>query len=127
VGTTTALFGIVAGVYMALMGPQGFKELGEGIMQKVAYAKGKIAEIPKVKLVLPEAHTFKEFLVDFNGTKKTVAEINKALLAANIFGGKDISKEFPVYGQSALYCITEMHTKEDIDKLVNSLAKVCAA
>ena len=127
VGTTTALFGIVSGVYMALMGPQGFKELGEGIMQKVAYAKAKIAEIPKVKIVLPNAYTFKEFLVDFNGTKKSVAEINKALLAANIFGGKDISKEFPIYGQSALYCITEMHSKEDIDNLVNVLAKVCAA
>jgi glycine dehydrogenase subunit 1 len=127
VGTTTALFGIVAGVYMALMGPQGFKELGEGIMQRVAYAKSKIADTPKVKIALPDAHAFKEFIVDFNGTKKTVAEINKALMAANIFGGKDISKEFPVYGQSALYCIAEMHTKEDIDNLVNVLAKVCAA
>ncbi len=43
VGTATGLYGIVAGVYMALMGPQGFKELGEGIMQRVAYAKKKIA------------------------------------------------------------------------------------
>ena len=127
VGTTTALFGIVAGVYMALMGPQGFKELGEGIMQRVAYAKGKIADIPKVKIALPDAPTFKEFIVDFNKTGKTVSEINKALLAANIFGGKDISKEFPVFGQSALYCITEMHTKEDIDNLVTVLGKICAA
>jgi glycine dehydrogenase subunit 1 len=76
---------------------------------------------------LPEAHAFKEFIVDFSGTKKTVVEINKALLAANIFGGKDISKEFPVFGQSALYCITEMHTKEDIDNLVTVLGKICAA
>lgn len=127
VGTTTALFGIVAGVYMALMGPQGFKELGEGIMQKVAYAKRKIADVPKVKIAMPGAHTFKEFIVDFSDTGKTVEKINKALLAANIFGGKDISKEFPVFGQSALYCITEMHTKEDIDNLVTVLAKVCAA
>jgi glycine dehydrogenase subunit 1 len=121
------LYGIVAGVYMALMGPQGFKELGEGIMQKVEYAKSKIAEVPKVKIASPGAYNFKEFIVDFNDTGKTVKEINKALLAANIFGGKDISREFPVFGQSALYCITEMHTKEDIDNLVTVLAKVCAA
>ena len=127
VGTTTALFGIVAGVYMALMGPQGFQELGEGIMQKVAYAKRKIGMVPKIKIASPDAYNFKEFIVDFNGTGKSVKKINKALLAANIFGGKDISREFPVYGQSALYCITEMHTKEDIDNFVTVLANVCAA
>ena len=66
-------------------------------------------------------HTFKEFIVDFNDTGKTVKEINKALLAANIFGGKDISREFPVFGQSALYCITEMHTREDIDNYISHL------
>jgi glycine dehydrogenase subunit 1 len=126
VGTTTALYGIVAGVYMALMGPQGFRELGEGIMQRVEYAKRKIAGIPKVKIASPQAYTFKEFIVDFNGTGKTVREINKALLSANIFGGKDISREFPIFGQSALYCVTEMHTKEDIDKLVTAFAGICA-
>jgi glycine dehydrogenase subunit 1 len=127
VGTTTALFGIVAGVYMALMGPQGFKELGEGIMQRVAYAKQKIAALPKIKIASENALIFKEFLVDFNDTGKTVEEINKALLAANIFGGKDISREFPIFGQSALYCITEMHTKDDIDKFVSVLGNICAA
>ena len=126
VGTTTALYGIVAGVYMALMGPQGFKELGEGIMQRAEYAKRKIAGIPKVTIASPGAFTFKELLIDFSATGKTVKEINKALLASKIFGGKDISGEFPVYGQSALYCITEMHAKEDIDKLVTALTDVCA-
>ena len=86
----------------------------------------KLHAVPKVKIVSPDAYTFKEFIVDFNGTGKTVKEINKALLAANIFGGKDISREFPIYGQSALYCITEMHTKEDIDYFVTVLANVCA-
>ena len=40
IGTTTALWGIAAGVYMALMGPQGFRDLGEGVMQRVKYAQG---------------------------------------------------------------------------------------
>jgi glycine dehydrogenase subunit 1 len=126
VGTTTALYGIIAGVYMALMGPEGFKELGEGLMQRAAYAKKKIAAIPRVRIPSPDAFTFKEFLVDFSETGKTVQEINNALLPSGIFGGKDISGEFPEYGQSALYCVTEMHTKEDIDKLVTVLSDVCA-
>jgi len=125
IGTCAALHGIVAGVYLALMGPQGMKELGEGIMQRVAYAKDLIGAIPGVKLPI-QGFDFKEFVVNFDGTGKKVAEINKALLTYKIFGGKDISEEYPMYGQSALYCITEVHLKEDIDKLVDALKEICA-
>ncbi len=52
VGTASALWGITAGVYLALMGPQGMVELGEGIMQRVAYAKKKLARIPGVRIRL---------------------------------------------------------------------------
>lgn len=63
-------------------------------------------------------------MVNFDGTGKTVAEVNKALLVRGIFGGKDLTKEFPELGHSALYCVTEVHTKDDIDKLVNALKEV---
>ena len=53
-----------------------------------------------------------------------MAEINKDLLARDIFGGKDLSQEFPELGQSALYCVTEVHTKADIDMLVEALKEV---
>ena len=125
IGTCAGLHGIVAGVYMALMGPQGFKELGEGILQRVAFTKAKLAEIPGVKIPL-SGFSYCDFLVDFNGTGKTVAEINKALLSYGIFGGKDLSKEFQVFGQCALYSVTEVHTMEDLDKLFCALASILA-
>ncbi len=124
IGTTTALWGIGAGVYMALMGPQGFRELGEGIMQRVQYAQGLLSNIKGVKVPVIKSPCFKEFVVNFDGTGKTVSEINKGLLEHKIFGGKDISQEFPEYGNSALYCITEVHTKEDIKKLALALEQV---
>ena len=34
VGTHAALWGIAAGVYLASMGPQGMKELGEAVLQR---------------------------------------------------------------------------------------------
>ena len=40
VGTAAALWGITAGVYLALMGPQGMTELGEGIMAADALRDG---------------------------------------------------------------------------------------
>ena len=69
---------------------------------------------------------FGEFAVNFDGTGWTVAEINRALLERDIFGGKDLSGEFPELGQSALYSFTEIHTKSDIDRLADVLKEVVA-
>ena len=69
---------------------------------------------------------FKEFVVNFDGTGKKVVRINKALLKHGIFGGKDLSAELPEFGQSALYCVTEIHSKDDIDRLAAALKEVVA-
>jgi len=124
-GTNAALFSICAGVYMASMGPKGMEEVGTTIMQRSQYAKKKIGEIAGVKLLF-NSPSFKEFVVNFDDTGKTVAEINKSLLDDRIFGGKDLSVEFPEFGQSAQFCVTEVHTKGDIDTLVASLKKAVA-
>lgn len=124
VGTATALWAITAGVYLALMGPQGMVELGEGIMQRSHYAAEQLNQIKGVKAPYLESAFFKEFVVNFDGTDMPVSEINKMLIDQGIFGGKDISETFPHLGNSALYCVTEVHQKKDIDKLVTSIKKV---
>ncbi len=123
VGTAAALFGIATGVYLSLMGPQGMQELGQVILQKSRYAQKKLREIPGVNIKFKSAH-FKEFVVDFSATGKTVKEINAALLKAGIYGGKDLSQDFSDFGQCALFCVTEMHTQEDIDALAQALESI---
>ena len=122
-GTTTALWAITAGVYLSLMGPKGMAEVGQTIMQRAQYAARRIAKIKGLKLAF-NTPFFKEFVVNFDGTGKRVGEVNAALLEAKIFGGKDISGEFPALGQSALYCVTEVITQADIDTLVDALERV---
>jgi len=122
IGTAAALWGITAGVYLALAGPQGMRELCTAIMQKCRYAMKKMSEIPGITLPHERSAHFREFVVDFSGAGKPVHEVNRALLDAGIFGGKDISGEFPGLKNSALYCITEMHTKRDIDALIAALS-----
>ncbi|MGE7842281.1 aminomethyl-transferring glycine dehydrogenase subunit GcvPA [Lysinibacillus sp. NPDC093712] len=124
VGTQTALWGITAGVYLSLMGPNGMYDLGQAIMQNSQYAVMQLNKIQNIRGSRITSPFFKEFIIDFNDTGLTVEEINAQLLEHKIFGGKDLSKEFPQYGQSALYCVTEVHTKEDIDKLVSVLSKI---
>ena len=124
VGTQTALWGITAGVYLATMGPKGMEEVGKTMMQNSQYAVKELNKINGVKANSLGSIFMKEFVVDFSETGKSVKDINKSLLSYNIFGGKDISTEFPQFGQSALYCVTEIHTKEDIDKLVSALSEI---
>lgn len=124
VGTQTGLLGITAGVYLSLMGPNGMYELAQNIMQKSQYAIAELSAIKGVKGSRFHNVGFKEFVVDFSATGKTVKEINAKLLEKGIFGGKDLSKEFPELGESALYCVTEVHLKQDIDALVNALKEI---
>jgi len=123
-GTSSWLWGISAAVYMALIGPDGLKDLGKTNMQKAHYAADVLSNIPGLKSPYFASTHFNEFVVNFDGTGKSVAQINAALLANGIFGGKDISEEFPTLGQSALYCVTEVHQKKDIDRLADVLAKI---
>jgi glycine dehydrogenase subunit 1 len=121
-GNSVYLWAVVNATYMALMGPQGFVELGESILQRSHYAARRIAELPGVRVRWPGF--FKELVVDFTDTGRTVAEVNAALLARGIFGGGDLSRSHPGLGQCALYCVTEVHAQEDIDRLARELAEV---
>jgi len=124
VGTGTGLWAVAAAVYMALMGPNGMKEIGESIIQRSHYAAKMLSELQGIRI--PFVSFLKEFVVDFNGTGKRVSDINKALLRQGIFGGKDISKEFPELGEGALYSVTEIHTVEDLERLVSAVKDVVA-
>jgi len=122
-GNSTYLWAIASAVYMSALGPEGFREVGELILAQSHYAARRIASVPGVSVAWPGGF-FKEFVVRFDATGKTVAAINRALAARGIFGGKDLSAEFPELGQSALYCVTEIHSAEDIERLVGALAEV---
>jgi glycine dehydrogenase subunit 1 len=124
VGTHSALWGITAGVYLALMGPEGMQELGKTILQTSQYAMARLSEIKGVKTPRFDSPHFKEFTVDFNEAKFKTKDINKALLEKGIFGGMDLSPEFPELGECALYCVTEVLTKNEIDHLAVSLEEI---
>ncbi|GIG68338.1 aminomethyl-transferring glycine dehydrogenase subunit GcvPA [Phytomonospora endophytica] len=124
VGTAAALWGITAGVYLALMGPTGMRELGEGLMARCRHLKDLLAGIDGIEIPDAGLPHLKEFVVTFTG--RTVAEVNAALRERGIFGGHDLSEDFPHLGRSALYCVTELHTKADLDRLAAELKEVLA-
>jgi glycine dehydrogenase subunit 1 len=121
-GNSVYLWTVANAAYMALMGPQGFVDVGELILRQSHYAARRIDELPGVSVRWPGF--FKEFVVDLSGTAKTVEALNDGLRERGIFGGNDLSAVG--LGECALYCVTEVHTKDDIDRLVEALGEVIA-
>jgi glycine dehydrogenase subunit 1 len=124
VGTHSALWGIAAGVYLASMGSQGMKELGEAILQRQVCLKKVLSKIEGVKLDRFSGTPFEEIVVDFSGTGKTVKEINEKLLEKGILGGFDLGKCFPGLEGCSLLCVTEQTTAEDIKAIADALSEI---
>jgi glycine dehydrogenase subunit 1 len=124
-GHSVYMWAIAATTYMAMMGPKGFEEVGGQILQRAHYAAQLLSEIDGVSVTFPQGF-FKEFVVNFDGTGKSVDSINEALREVAIFGGKDLSADFPELRASALYCVTEIHTRSDIERLAGAIRKVVA-
>jgi glycine dehydrogenase subunit 1 len=114
-----ALLAVAAGVYLSLMGPNGMKELGEVIMSRARYAQRRIGALPGVRAPIFNSFHFKEFTVNFQN--KTLKEVDQKLWSNGVQAGIPLVKDYPELGETALYCVTEMHSKEHIDQLVSVL------
>jgi glycine dehydrogenase subunit 1 len=122
--TNEALCAVASAAYMALLGPRGLRELGETMMYKANYAIQLISQIDNIKTPIFKSVHLKEFTVNFDRAGLRVKDVNDALSRRHIQGGKDISKEFPELGESALYCVTEIHSKQQIELLATALEEI---
>lgn len=122
--TNEALCAVASAVYMALLGPEGFRELGETIAYKANYAMQLLSRISGIKAPVFNSAHFKEFTLNFDGAGLSVKAVHEKLLQRGIQGGKDVSKEFPELGETALYCVTEIHSREEIERLAAAVEEI---
>lgn len=108
-----ALCALAVTVYLSLLGPQGLSSVGDHCLQKSSYAKKLLSNIPGVSLAF-DVPTFKEFVVK---TAEKPSVINKRLWEQKILGGLDLGSIYPELESHILLCVTEMRTREDIEKL----------
>ena len=126
-GTTQTIWAIVAATYLAVMGPNGLREVGEAIVARSAYARRRLATIPGVDVApFPGAAHFKEFVLRLDPRHGAAEDVLAALRERGIFGGIDLSRAFPSLGQAMLVCVTEVHSTDDIDRLAATLGEVLA-
>ncbi|MGB9590976.1 MAG: aminomethyl-transferring glycine dehydrogenase, partial [Candidatus Kryptoniota bacterium] len=124
VGTMANLWGITAAVYLATLGRYGLVEIGKLIMSNTHYAYDSITNLPNVTPRFSNNFIFREFVVNYADTNKHVTEINRKLLEKKIFGGYDLTGKIKGLDDCVIYCTTEIHSKKDIDTLVNALKEI---
>ncbi len=115
--TSTALIGLWATVWTALMGKNGLRHLAELTYQKSHYAASQIAQIPGFSVDL-ERVFFQEFVVR---CPVPYSDVNKHLENHGIVGGADVSESFT---NGVLFCVTEVNSRKKIDLLVAALREL---
>jgi glycine dehydrogenase subunit 1 len=118
--TNQALLAVFAAVYLAALGKQGFRELGEQCLRRAHYARERITTLPGFKPLFGRPF-FNEFAVT---SPLPVEELNADLRDRGILGGYDLSRDYPELGQAVLFCVTETRTREEIDTLVAALEEI---
>ena len=120
--TNQSLLAVGATIYMAALGKQGFRELGELCLQKAHYAFRQITAIPGYEAAF-NAPFFDEFAIR---VPVSTQQLQERFRQADIIGGYDLSLDYPEMENSLLFCVTETCSKEDIDQLVAVLKEVQA-
>jgi glycine dehydrogenase subunit 1 len=101
---------LTAAVYLTVMGEGGFTEASRQCHAKAVYGAKQISAVPGFSLVF-KGEFFNEFVTQCPDTEKTM----RLLEDHGILGG------YPLDGGRILWCVTELNTKEEIDKLTSLL------
>lgn len=115
--TNQGLMATAATVYMATVGPEGFREVALRSFQNAHYLADSIATRPGYSLATPGSF-FNEFAVR---TPVPARDIVASLLEQGILGGLDLSVVDPRLDHHLLLCATETNSRAGIDRLAAAL------
>ena len=116
--TNETLIALMGAMHMALLGPDGLRDLAHRNMRACQKAKETLAETPGVRLTHGASH-FNEFVIEVPGS----ASACLAYLDANgIIGGFDLSRWYPDMTEHVLVTTTDQTSLADIEALCAQLA-----
>ncbi|MCK5913803.1 MAG: aminomethyl-transferring glycine dehydrogenase subunit GcvPA, partial [Desulfuromusa sp.] len=109
---------LMVGIYLALHGKQGLRQLAEANYAKAVYAKDKISQLDGFSVTFSGAF-FNEFVVTCS---ESVADLKKRLEKQGILAGISLGRDYSDLENGLLICVTEQNSREQIDRLVIALA-----
>src|SRR5436309_11314600 len=116
--TNQALIATMATIYLTIYGREGLKELAQQNLAKATYASQEFSK--KAKVLFQGVPKFNEFVVQ---TQEDPYDINNRLLEKKLIGGLPLKRFYPELGNAALWCCTEMNSKEQIDTAVKAVGQ----
>jgi glycine dehydrogenase subunit 1 len=121
--TAQALNALAGVVYLSWLGKQGFRELGELLVRRTAYARERLAAVEGVEL-LHDAPVVREFALRVDAP---VEDVLDACAAEGIGAGYPLGREYGEFSDGLLVALTERRNKGDIDRLAEVLERSIAS
>jgi glycine dehydrogenase subunit 1 len=121
--TAQALNALAAMIHLAWLGREGFRELGELLVHRTAYARERLAAVDGVEL-LHEAPVAREFALRLEAP---VDRVLTKVAERGIAAGYPLGREYPEYEDGLLVAITERRSRAQIDDLAEALGAAIAA
>lgn len=118
--TNEALFALAVSIYLALMGPQGMKQIGESIVANSHYAMKRFAE-DKIEAPYFDGPYFGEISLK---TSIPASELAYKLATKKILGGLPLGRFYDDLKNVSIFSFSEMHTLDDIEHLVSSVKEL---
>jgi len=122
--TAQALNALAAMIHLAWLGREGYRELGELLVRRTAYARERLAATPGVEL-LHEAPVARELAIRLGAPVEAV--LAKVAAEHGIAAGYPLGREYAEYEDGLLVAITERRTRAQIDELAEALSVAIAA
>ncbi len=117
--TNQSLMAVAAASYLSLLGKEGFRRLGETIISNSHFAAKRLSRVKGVSSPHFAGSFFKEFVVSY--TKAKAASVFRRLAESDVLGGYPIDRSFGLGIEAASFCVTEVHTRADIERLADVL------
>jgi glycine dehydrogenase subunit 1 len=121
--TAQALNALAATIHLAWLGREGFRELGELLVRRTAYAGERLAAVAGVEL-LHGAPVARELALRLDAPVEAVLE---RCAERGIAAGYPLGREYPEHEDGLLVAITERRSREQIDDLAEALGAAIAA
>jgi glycine dehydrogenase subunit 1 len=117
--TNHGLIALAMGIRTAMLGRQGFQEAGQRCVNAAHYLRWGIEKLDGFEIPYA-APVFNELVIRSRGPD--AAALVTALSKQGIIPGIDLGRFRDAWRQDLLVAVTELHTRSDLDRLIEALA-----
>ena len=121
--TAQALNALAGVIYLSWLGRRGIVELVKLMLQRTAYARERLEAIDGVRL-LHHQPVVREFAVVLDAR---VSSVTERCRDQGVNPGYPLGRDYPEHSDGLLIAITELRTREHIDRLVEVLGAAVGA